>query len=270
MLTFPLFDTHAHYDHRLFRKEGELIGPQVLRDLFERQIVNGVVIPAISYETNFHRDMFPADMFPRVFFAAGLHPKCAMNESRWTGAKHEEFAGLLKDPRTVAVKSGLDFSKKNMSDGYRRHQSSFFEYLIDQANEADLPLVLHVRDAEDEMLEVLRKKTLQVEAEVHCYTKDIETARALMDAGVTRFGIGGMLTRDGMEDLRACVKELPLSVLLIETDAPFVRPKGYEGAFNTSETMMGTVQLIAELKGLPVSRVVDSVETNAAEFFRRK
>ena len=270
MENYSLFDTHAHYDHRLFQKEGQLIGPQILLDLFEREIINGVVIPAISYETNFHRDQFPADIFPHVYFAAGLHPKCATNESRWTGSKQEEFTHLLQDPRTAAVKTGLDFCKKNMSEGHKAHQCSFFEYMIDQANEAGLPLVLHVREAEDKMLEILQKKTLHVEAEVHCFTKGIKMAEALMDAGVTRFGIGGMLTRDGMDGLRECVKELPLPAILIETDAPFVRPKGYTEAYNTSETLMGTIRVIAELKGLPVRKVVDAVEQNASEFFALK
>ena len=266
MEQYSLFDTHAHYDHPLFKGNG----PQILSELFRQGTVNGVVIPAISFETNLHRDLFPSDAFPYVFFAAGLHPKCATNEGWWPVAKQEAFAGFLEDPRTVAVKTGLDFCKKSLSEGQKAHQIRFFEYLIDQANEAKLPLVLHVRDAEDKMLELLRDKALQVEAEVHCYTKDLETAEALIAAGITRFGIGGMLTRDGMDELRTCVKALPLSAILIETDAPFVRPKGYTAAYNTSETMMETVQLIAELKGLSVGAVAEAVEQNAAEFFFRK
>ena len=77
-----------------------------------------------------------------------------------------------------------------------------------------------------------------------------------------------MLTRDGLDELRACVKELPMSSILIETDAPFVRPKGYEGQVNTSETMPETVKLIAELKAISASTVIDAVQKNAGDFFR--
>ena len=134
-------------------------------------------------------------------------------------------------------------------------------------DERGLPLVLHVRDAYAEAAAVLREKPLRVEAEVHCFTGSISEAEMLREAGVTRFGIGGKLTLDGMDDLRDCVRALPLAALLLETDAPFVKPRGYEGKVNTSETLPVAAELIADLKGLPPETVAAALNRNAEAFF---
>lgn len=238
---FELFDTHAHYDHPWFED-----GAAVVRQLYQDGVINGVVIPAIRYESNYHREMFPAEEFPYVYFAPGLHPKHATNEVWWDATKRAEFEALLQDPRTVALKTGLDFAKEKLTDAQKEHQTRFFKYFIRLANERKLPLVLHVRDAAWEAIEMLRGNPIQVEAVVHCFCYDLAVAREMMQVGVTRFGIGGKLTKEDMGDLRLCVKELPMSAILLETDAPFVKPEGYEEKLNTSVTMMGTARLIAE------------------------
>jgi len=214
-----LFDTHAHYDHSLYAGQG----PQIVRRLFENYVVDGIVIPAITYNSNFNRSMFPDELFPYVFFAAGLHPKCATNEEWWPDSKKEEFEVILSDTRTVAIKTGLDFSNKKLSNGQKEHQIKFFRYLIRRANDKGLPLVLHVRDAAGEAIRVLTEEGLKIEAGAHCYTHNKEVAESILEVGITRFGIGGMLTREGMDPLKECVRDLPISKFLIETDAPFVR-----------------------------------------------
>lgn len=258
-----LFDTHAHYDHPLFKGKG----PELVSELFDRNVINGAVIPAITFESNFNREMFPADNFPQVYFAAGIHPKCATNEAWWDDKKRADFETLAEDPRTVAIKTGLDFYKTKLSDGQKAHQIRFFNYMINLANDRRLPLVLHIRDAAAEAIEVIRQNPLSVEAVAHCYTYDAATAQEMMSVGINRFGIGGMLTRTGMDGLRECVKELPLSAILLETDAPFVKPKDFDGEVNTSENLTEIAGLIAELKGIAVDEVVQAVQKNAMEFY---
>ena len=262
----PLFDTHAHYDHPLFGG----LGPEIVRSLHEKEILNGVVIPPIEYESNFHRYLFPEAEFPYVYFAAGLHPKCATNEPWWDKEKQEEFASLLEDPRTVAVKTGLDFFKTKLTEGQKAHQIRFFRFLIDQANRRELPLVLHIRNAAEEAIEVLKTVEIKVPAVVHCFSYDWDVARRLMEVGVTHFGIGGMLTRKEMAPLRECVKKLQISAILLETDAPFVRPEGFVGEVNTSETLMAVVEVIAKLKSLSFEEVIVSVQHNAVDFYRSR
>jgi len=258
-----LFDTHAHYDHAMF--EGR--GAEIVGKLFAENVINGVIIPAITFESNFDRELFPEERFPEIYFAAGLHPKCATNEARWDAKKRERFEAIVDDPRTVAIKTGLDFSKKKLTEGQKAHQIMFFREMIGLANEKQLPLVLHVRDAAPEAVQVLRETPMTVRAVAHCFTYDIGVAREMMSVGVTCFGIGGMLTREPMGALRDCVRELPLSAILLETDCPFVKPEGFGGNVNTSETLLGTAGLIAELKGTAVEEVIRAVQENARAFY---
>lgn len=265
MNKYTLFDTHAHYDHPLFQGKGA----DIISSLMEKGIMSGVVIPAITYDSNFNRVMFPEDKFDQVFFAAGLHPKYATNEVWWNELKQREFLEVIvNDPRTVAIKTGLDFSNKKLTDEQKEHQIRFFKYFIEIANDRKLPLVLHIRDAVEETIEVIKDQGLQVEAVAHCFTYDSSVADRMSKVGVTRFGIGGMLTRDGMDSLRECVRKLPLSTILIETDAPFVKPKDFEGKVNDSSTLLETAGLIAELRESSLENVVRILQKNAAEFYR--
>ena len=258
-----LFDTHAHYDHRRFHGEG----PKIVRELYDAGIINGVVIPAISYESNFNRLLFPEEEFPYVYFASGVHPRFSLSKAKWTDAKKQAFHKLLLDPRTVAVKSGLDLGDYSLSEDIKKSQRECLGYMMDLSVQFKLPLILHIRDAADEVIRFLKEKPSEVEIEVHCFTYDYRTAFKMMEVGITRFGIGGMLTRDGKDLLRDCVRRLPLSTILLETDAPFVKPKDFRGTVNTSEILWEIVQLIAELKGISTYTVADTVQKNAYEFF---
>ena len=264
MKSCPLFDTHAHYDHPLFGEEGS----KILKQLFDEGIVDGVVIPPISFRSNFNRDLFPRKEFPSVFFAVGVHPLCIDEHALEAIYDSLELDRIIGMPGTAAIKTDLDFHKEKLILGPKTYQYMSFEYFIGRANRYRMPMVLHVRDALEDTINTLSEKTLDVEAEVHCFTYDFEAAKALMDVGVTRFGIGGMLTRPEMEHLRDCVKRLPLSAILLETDAPFVRPAGYGDGPNTSRTLMQTAELIAQLREIPVEEVIEAVQQNAKDFFR--
>lgn len=263
---YALFDTHAHYDHELY--EGK--GPELLQKLYKAKIIDGVVIPAVKYESNFNRYRFPERRFPYVYFGAGIHPKCASFEEPWDEEKTEEFLKLFDDHRTVAVKTGLDYSNRKLTEEQKNRQREFFLWLIHIAESHNLPLILHIRDAFDDAITILRERRKpKVEIVVHCFTYGMKEALEFMDVGVKYFGLGGMITRN-MEHLRDCVRELPLSAILVETDSPLVRPNGYNGKFNTSATLFNTVEQISILKGISVEEVADAVQKNARSFYRLK
>lgn len=259
-----IFDTHAHYDHPLFRGDG----PQMVKRLFDDGVLDGVVIPAITFESNYHREQFPEEEFPNVYFAAGLHPKCATNESFFDEARRREIDELIADKRTVALKTGLDFCKKALTDAQKEHQKRFFRYFIEKANETKLPLVLHIRNAADSAVEVMESTRVHSEAVAHCFCGDIETAIRLSNAGVTHIGVGGMLTRPENEAFRECVKMLPTPMLLLETDAPFVRPADYAESLNDSRSLMGIVKLLADLREVSVEWLIRALNQNARDFYK--
>ena len=138
--------------------------------------------------------------------------------------------------------------------------------MIDLANRKGLPLILHVRNAAEEIIEIVNENPLNVNAVVHCFTYGTDIAQSMKSVGITKFGIGGMITRDNMDGLRKCVKEMPLSDILLESDAPFVKPKGFNEKINTSKTLIDVAANIAELKGLSVSEVVQATNHNTMSF----
>lgn len=259
-----LFDTHAHYDHPLF----EGLGPDILSKLLTERIINGCVIPAISYESNYNRDLFPYEQFPTVYFAAGLHPKSATNEKYWDKQQKMDFNRIVDDPRTVAVKTGLDYSKTRLTSAQKEHQERFFKYLIGVAKQKRLPLILHIRDAVNESIKILRENKAVVEAVIHCFVYDYDVAEMMMNAGVTRFGINSMIGKEGMDGLRSAVKQLPLEKLMIETDAPFIKPDGFVGSVNTSMNLMGTVEAISDIKQISLTNTIKILDKNARDFYK--
>lgn len=262
MCNYVLFETHAHYDHALF--EGH--GPKILRELLD-DTIDGCVIPAISYESNFNRTMFPFEQFSNVFFAAGLHPKISINEPFWNRDRKRKFEEIVDDYRTVAVKTGLDFSKLKLTRAQKEHQVRFFKYLIDIANKKQLPLILHLRNSVYEAIKVLYDNPIRVEAVVHCFVYDYKAAEMLINAGVTRFGINSMIEREEMDELRAAVKKISMERLLVETDAPFIKPDGFAGNFNTSKSLIRTVEKISEIKQISIEDTVRELQNNAREFY---
>lgn len=259
-----LFESHCHADHPLIESKYMYIEDA------RRIGVKHFVIAPITYESNYSSmDWYPPEDYPDVMFAKGLHPKYAYNEMLWDEKKIEEFRNLLKsDNRIVAIKSGIDLSQKNLQLTQIERQFEFLQLFMDLAEEYGLPLVLHIRDAAEETLQYLKDHPLQVRTEVHCFNYDIETMEKFIDAGIRFFGIGGKVTLDDSVKLKEAVSKMDLSMLLLESDAPFVKVKGEVGKINTSDRALPTVaEKIAEIKGISVEAVIRASYENACRFF---
>ncbi len=269
-------DTHAHPDHPLYAGAG----PLLVREQQEAGIEK-VVVSAIEFESNeTARTLF--DGIDNVFYASGLHPKFAMNEPDWTEEKIRSFEDILKDPRTVAIKTGLDFSKKNMQTTQVEREKAFLKRFFSYGEKYRLPLVLHIRDAVEELLEVLAECPLRTEAEIHCYCYDMQTAEELVRSGIRYFGIGGAFTRTDKvtgeflyPGLRDFVRLVPPDMILLETDAPFQRPGvcrprsiHCSETLNTSLSIYVIAEEIAKLRNISPEEVISASNENAERFFR--
>lgn len=259
----PYYETHAHPDHELVESQTEYVSK-----MREAGIVRMVVAP-ITYESNYtSMELFPAKEYPEVLFAKGLHPKCATNTALWNRERKEEFRKLLSDPRVVALKSGIDLCKKKLQPNQIQRQFEFLQMFMDMAEEVKLPLVLHIREAAETTLSYLMEHPLKSEAAIHCFVYDKDLMQQFIDAGVHYFGIGGMITRSENDALREAVKEMPLSMILLESDAPFVRIEGETAGLNSSDIALpATAKKIAELKGVSVEEVIQATYENACRFF---
>lgn len=257
------FESHAHPDHPLIEDKNKYV--QEMRN----SEIEKMIIAPITYESNYSSlELFPEAEYPDIYFAKGLHPKYTMNTAMWSKKQIQEFRELLLNHRVVALKTGLDLCKKKVQDQQIQRQYEFLKLFMLLAGEYKKPLVLHIREAADEAIQFLSENPLAVPAEVHCFTYNKEVMQKFIDVGITFFGIGGMVTRSENVELQEAVMMMPLEMILLESDAPFVKVEGEKEKINTSTRALPAVaSKIAELKGIDVEEVVEATYRNACRFF---
>lgn len=234
-----LVDTHAHLD----LLEGDLA------EALERAKaagVTGVVTIGIDVPSS-RRAVELAHAFPQVRAVVGMHPHDAVDLD---GAALRELRRLAGDTRVVGIgETGLDFYR-NLSP--RNEQERAFRSLLDLARELSLPVVVHDREAHADAMRILEEYApfdgLLV---MHCFSGDLEMARAVMDMG-GYVSVAGPVTFHNARKLQDIVRQLPLERLLIETDCPFLSPHPYRGRPNTPERLVLIAEKVAELKGIGV------------------
>ncbi len=196
---------------------------------------------------------------------AALHP----SETRdATEADMQRIAALCRDPRVVAVgESGLDYY---WDRSFTDEQHRFLRAHIALAVETGLPLVLHNRDASDDLIRIVGEASAATGGRLtgvfHCFGGDLETARRILDLGFY-LGIGGTVTFKNAGVDRV-VAELPLERLLLETDAPYLAPAPHRGKRNEPAYIPLIAQRIAEAQGVEVEQVARVTSRNARALFR--
>ena len=257
------FETHAHPDHPLIRDKDMYINNMRVAG------IKKLVIAPISYESNYlSMECFPEENYPEVYFAKGLHPKCAMDSELWEEEKINKFENLIQNHRVVAIKSGLDLSIKSLTTEQVQKQLEFLKFFMKLAYEKEKPMVLHVQEAAGEVLNFINKNPIKTETEIHCFAYDKNTMDKFIDAGVRYFGIGGRITKSENDGLQKAVREMPLEMILLESDSPFVRVEGTTRRIGTSDKSLPIiVKKIAEIKGMSEKEVADVTYANACKFF---
>lgn len=204
---------------------------------------------------------------PGVYASAGVHPHDAR---LWSADAADRIASVLDDPQVVAVgECGLDYWYENSPREAQRRA------LADQlaiARERDLPVSLHVRDREDdayeELLELWRSEGRgRLQGVLHCYTHTEAYARRALDLGLL-VSFSGILTFKRDRGLREVARALPLSELMVETDAPLLAPEGQRGRRNEPARVVQVGEALAASKGLPVEEVAAATCANARRLFR--
>jgi TatD DNase family protein len=234
-----LVDTHAHLD-LLEEDVGEAL------EKARSVAVTGVITIGIDLESS-RRAVELANRFPQVRAVVGMHPHDA---SDLDDAALRELRRLAAGPRVVGIgETGLDFYR-NLSP--RPDQEHAFRSLVELAGELDLPVVVHDRDAHAETMRILEEfAPFDGRLIMHCFSGDLEMARALLDMG-GYVSVAGPVTFHNAGRLQDIVRELPLDRLLIETDCPFLSPHPYRGKPNSPERLRLIAEKVAELKGIPL------------------
>jgi TatD DNase family protein len=253
-----MYDSHFH----LSLLAGKGLDPgEVMEGCFRAGFRGGVDI-GTGIE-DFERRLDAAAPYPPVFLSAGLYPSEAAGP--WESKLHA-LEKQISHPRVVALgEAGLDFYRNYAP---AKDQIALFSEQIELAAASRLPLVIHCRQAEDRMLEILRDKRPSEGGVRHCFSGDFRSAKEFADLGF-RISFAGNLTYPKSEALRDAAVRLPLDLILLETDAPYLSPNPVRGLPCSPAYVAYTYAFLAKIRGLEIHTIVEAVEKNIKNCFPR-
>lgn len=255
-----IIDTHAHLDdERYFEDLDEVINNA------KESGVGGVLIPGADIN-DLSRAQKIAHENENIYFAAGVHPY-----------HHEQYdeeilLSFLKDEKCIAVgECGLDYfrlpDEEDKKIIEKKEQKEVFKKHIELAKKVKKPLIIHIRDANDDSKKVLlENRAKEVGGVLHCYNAS-EHLLSLADEGFY-FGIGGVLTFKNAKKLVEVLPKIPLEKLLIETDAPYLTPHPHRGSRNEPAYTTFVAEKIAELLEMQIGEVKKLTTNNAKTLFK--
>lgn len=198
----------------------------------------------------------------RAYAAVALHPTHA---HQLDDAAKAELEQMLGDPRVVSVgETGLDYYWPGKSDDCATvpQQHEAFAWHIDLAKRVGKPLMIHNREADRDLLDVLEREGSPETVIMHCFSGDEKVAAECVERGYL-LSFAGTVSFKSSTTLQAAARLVPDHLLLIETDAPFLTPHPYRGQPNQSYVLPYTARALAEVRGCPPERLARSVTENA-------
>jgi TatD DNase family protein len=250
-----LVDSHCHLDFPEFADE--------LDDIVSRagQAGIGWMLTICTRISLAHQVLAIAEAYDNIYCTVGIHPHEADEEGPVTA---DDLVRLAEHPKVVGFgETGLDFYYENSP---REAQEASFRAHIEAARRADLPVVIHSRDADDDMARILEEEqeTGAFTGVIHCFTAGADLARRALDIGL-HISFSGIVTFKNAGDLRITAADVPLDRLLVETDAPYLAPVPKRGKRNEPAFTAFTAAHLAEVRGISGDELAAATTDN---FFR--
>lgn len=258
----PLIDAHTHLDACGARDADDV---HAILDRAEQAGVKAVVTIADDLESA-RWVTEAADWDARVYAAVALHPTRA---NALTQEARTVVERLAEHPRVVAIgETGMDLYWPGRLDGCAEpnEQREAFAWHIDLAKRTGKPLMIHNRDADAAVLEVLRAEGAPETVIFHCFSSDAAMARTCIDEGWL-LSLSGTVSFKNARDLREAAALIPAGQLLVETDAPFLTPHPFRGAPNEPYCLPYTVRALADLVGRPAEALAEESSETAMRVY---
>ncbi len=202
-----------------------------------------------------------ANTFKNVYAAIGIHPHEVKDIDETT---YETIKIMAKMDKVVAFgEIGLDFFR-NLSP--RDVQIRRFEEQLELAGEIGLPIIIHDRDAHQETLKMLERRKGTHRGVIHCFSGDYRMAEKCLDMGFY-ISVTGAITFGKSEKLKEVVRQIPVTNLLLETDAPYLTPHPYRGKRNEPAYVIHTARKVAEIKGMSLEELTSLTYQNTKNVF---
>ncbi len=248
-------DSHAHLEMEAFGPDRDAVVGRAREAGLEAIITVGTTL------ADCERAVGLAGRYPMVYAAVGIHP----HEVKEIGdGTYDALRLLARGDKVVALgEIGLDFFYDLAP---RDLQIQRFREQLDMAQELDLPVIIHDRDAHAETLGILRPRRGRLRGVLHCFSGDAAMARECLDMGYY-LSVAGPVTYRTADALREVVRGIPTERLLVETDAPYLAPQPYRGKRNEPAYVVETVRRVGEIKGLSAAEMGALTAANARRLF---
>ncbi len=250
-----LVDSHCHLDFPDFGPELDAVVRRA------REAGVGTMLTIGTRLSAFEGVRAIAERYEDIWCSVGVHPHEAavepLNEAKALVERAEH-------PRVVGIgEAGLDYFYEHSP---RNDQIRNFRAHIAASRETQLPLIVHARDADDDLCEILKEETARgaFPGLIHCFSSTAKLAQTALDIGFF-ISISGIVTFKKADELRTIVATVPLERLLVETDAPYLAPMPHRGQRNEPAFVKNTAEVVARLKGVDVELLGQATTDN---FFR--
>ena len=195
-----------------------------------------------------------------IYASVGVHPTEVISKE----PSVDKLLELSSSDRVIAIgETGLDYFrvKKDEADWQRDR----FRRHIRASNESEKPLIIHMRDSKEDIIDILQNENAQ-SGVMHCFTEDWETAKAALDLGFY-ISFSGILTFNNANDLREIAKKVPADRLLVETDSPYLTPAPYRGKPNSPAYTYYVAEKLAEVRNTSIDEIAEVTTTNFKNLF---
>lgn len=251
-----MIDTHAHYDDRAFDEDRE----ELLASLKDAGV--GTVINVGASWRGCRAAVDLSRRYDFIYATVGLHP---------------DEVGCLDDEKMAQLRTWAEVEKKVVAIGeigldyhndVEEHsvQQEWFVRQMELADEVGLPIAVHSRDAAQDTWDLVSSHAGKARGVIHAFSASAEMAMRYIDIGFY-IGMGGVVTFKNGKKAKEVIAKIPLSSLLLETDAPYLSPDPFRGRRNNSANLIYVVRMIAALKGVTEEEVIETTERNARELF---
>lgn len=256
-----LFDSHSHYNDEKFNEDRE----QIIKETYEAGVTKFV---CAGY--NIDSSLFSLEMSKKyefIYSICGISPNDIPQSEQQLWKDIEEISQIVKNnnsKKLVAIgEIGLDYywNKEN-----KDLQKQAFIKQIELANELELPIVIHSRDASVDTLDIIRNNKVEKAGIFHCCQLNQELVRQALELGYY-ISFAGPITFKNSKNAPGIIKMVPMDRILIETDSPYLSPEPNRGKRNDCRNVKYVAQKIADVKGITIEEVAQKTYENAMRIF---
>lgn len=258
-------DTHCHLDLKDFKHEVASVLSRAKQSGVEKLINVGVDAKSSKDSVDLAR------RYPEIYAAVGIHPDAS---DTLNIEIQGELMELVQHEKVVAIgEVGLDYYFIKRSSKYahypsREQQIFCFEQMLDLALETKLPVIVHSREADADLLAILKSYKGALRGVIHCFSGDYSFAEKIIDLGFAVSFTGNITFKNAKPDLLHAIKRIPIGSIMVETDSPLLSPEPFRGKRNEPANVIEVARKIAEIKELSLLEVELETTKKAKKLFK--